>query len=334
MRGAVIDLGSNSFKLFLAEQKKDCLMVHTELAEVTRLGEGIVHTNKLSSQAIRRSLEVLKKYAEEISRFNPDKMVMLGTSALRLATNRNLFISQAEKILKSKVQIVSERGEGELVYAGLLSHPKWRSKSENTKNAKQIVQLDLGGGSLEIVGGKGTDISFVHSLPIGCVRLRDMFLKNQPLEPSELIRAMLHLNEKLLPVQKKLINYSNALWVATGGSATMLAAVIDALKLKNRTSKIKKENLKQLEEGCLLTLNELEELFNTVSSMTLDEICALPSIPKNRADLAASALLVYITLMRISSVSKLHISWRGLRYGAWSRWICPEPFNHLKMLKQ
>ena len=318
-RGAVIDLGSNSFKLLLAEQQKSCLIVHRESAYVTRLGEGVARTGKLSRDAMRRSLDVLRDYARAIDDFDAEKRVVLGTSALRLAKNRDIFIKQAKKLLGSSVRIVSEKMEGELAYAGLLSHPKWRSK--------QIIQLDLGGGSLEVIHAHGSAIHSIHSLLVGCVRLRDLFLKRQPLRAFDLARAALYLNEQLTPLRKlklKDARASRALWVASGGSSIMLARVMNALGMN--------EKLKAgiaCKEGCALQRPFLEDLLDIISSMDLDEVRALPAMPRDRADLAASALLVYVTLMRLLNVEKLRVSWRGLRHGAWNKWICSLPYTQV-----
>lgn len=311
LRGAVLDLGSNSFKLLLAEQNGATLTIHTEKVWITRLGENVATSRKLQPAALKRSLSAIKSCARLIRDFAPEKVFVSGTSALRTAQNREAFTTPAEEILKQSIHIISGKMEGELGFAGVCSHPRW--------SKKKVISLDLGGGSLQFVTGKAGVAETSKSLPLGAVRMRDRFLRVQPTSPAEMDYARLFLlramkrNVTLHPSTKLPV-------LAVGGSIATLAIMSQPHP--------EEVSIPEL-EGFRITRALLQGWISMLSGMTLPQLRKIPGLPPERADLALPAALTFLTAMEFLRVPYLSCATRGLRYGIWLKMISGRPFSKI-----
>lgn len=294
-RAAIIDLGSNTFKLMLVEQAGKKLSIHYETAITVRLGERLHHTRKLPSKAILRALQALKKFQKHIKKFHAKKIIALGTHALRSAKNRNSFLKPAEKILGIKIHVISGKKEGELVYAGISSNPSFR-KSE-------ILNLDIGGGSTECIHGKKRKLSSVESIPIGCVHLRDLFFKRYPVSPIQITHTEKYIQKKLSPIAKKHTSFHGKL-LSSGGTINALCSI---LYLSNDYRSF---------EGKKITQQQLHNIIIYLSSLSLPQIRKIPFLPSDRADIILPGALILYTSMKLLNIKTLQTSTRGLRYGA------------------
>lgn len=312
LRGAVLDLGSNSFKLFLAEQTGRRLVIFQEQALVTRLAEGIVETQKLKVAAIRRSLSKIREAAQAIQEFQPQKIFVSGTSALRSALNREKFIDPAEKILGQRIHIISGKREAAWAFAGITSHPKW--------SQGPLLSIDLGGGSLQFVEGEHGNLLFSKSLPLGAVRLRDRFFSHQPVTQTTLDQAKAFLQKKLSPITRKLHPQSKRV-VAVGGTMSTLC-----LMSQKKPGHVPIHQL----EGVPLTTRTLSNWIRRLAPLSLPDLRQIPGLPIDRADLALPGALVFLTILELLGIDSLYCATRGLRYGIWLKEIGQQPFSRIE----
>ncbi|MFZ5807346.1 MAG: hypothetical protein ACOY3I_09100 [Verrucomicrobiota bacterium] len=296
LRGAVMDLGSNTFKLMLAEQRGKALIVHYETAVTTRLGENLQRKGKFSEKAIRRALAALKKFRARIEKFGAEKIIAVGTQALRAAKNRNDFLRPAEKILSIKIQIISGKKEGELVFAGISSEPRWRKA--------EILNIDLGGGSMEWIHGKNGKLISVKSIPIGCVQLRDLFFKKYPASPTQIAEAKKYLLKNLSPVVAKYEPFRGRL-LSSGGTMNTLCSLGVRLTLS------------RFRESVSLTPRVLQKMERDFSVLTLAQLRKIPNLPKDRADIIVPGILILLTIVEILQKKHFSRAPSGLRYGVW-----------------
>ena len=305
-RGAVLDLGSNTFKLLLAEQAGGVLRITHEKAYPVRLGEGVAVTGRLQPAAVRRALRMLSSLQKKISAFKPAKMVAVGTGALRRARNRQTFLRPASKILRQPVRMLSGQEEGRLIALAA------RSLS---KPPRPRYHIDLGGGSLEVIDSRNPKKPKIQSLDIGCVAVRDTLLSRQPPSPDE----WMHARGKIETALRKLPRPSRSSQATfTGGTAHAYACLLRQKNVKAR----RLENLPIRRE-------ELIRLILRLLPLSAREITRLPGMPEDRVTVALPAFLVLDEAIQRLRLSKIRVSTHGLRYGVWLAHLAKTPVRRI-----
>lgn len=306
IRGAVLDLGSNTFKLLLAEQRKGVLRIFHEKAYPVRLGEGVAVTGKLQPDAVRRALRMLSLLLKKISPFAPDKVVAVGTGALRRARNRQTFLRPAAKILRQPVRMLSGKEEGRLIAlaARSLSQPP-----------RPRYHIDLGGGSLEVIDSQNPKKPRIQSLDIGCVAVRDTLLSRQPPSPDEWMRA----RRKIAAALRKLPRPNRSAQATfTGGTGHAYACLL-------RKKNVKARRLEDLP----IRREELIRMILQLLPLSSKEITRLPGMPEDRVTVALPAFLVLDETMQRLRLSKVRVSTHGLRYGVWLTHLANTPVRKI-----
>lgn len=311
VRGAVLDLGSNSVKFLLAEQRGRTLHVHHEAAHTTRLGDGVEATGRLTRRAIRDTLDVVIQSKAAAATYGASRLEVVGTSALRSADNAALFCQPARAILGRAVQVISGKTEARLAYAGVSSSRAWASK--------RIVALDLGGGSIEFILGRDGVLERSVSLPLGCVRLRDLFFHKQPATAETLEAARAFIRSKVRRILPWL-QEPGVIPVGSGGTMFSLTALY-----LNPHARSTPESC----EGRRVPAHEVRRIARSLALMDLAEIRGLAAIPPSRADVITAGALVYDVLMEASGARALGCATLGLRYGVWQENIAPVRFTRI-----
>ena len=306
IRGAVLDLGSNTFKLLLAEQRKGVLRIFHEKAYPVRLGEGVAVTGKLRPAAVHRALKMLSLLQKKISSYGPSQLVAVGTGALRRARNRQTFLQSAAKILRQPLRMLSGQEEGRLIALAA------RSLS---KPPRPRYHIDLGGGSLEVIDSKNPKKPRIHSLNIGCVAVRDTLLPRQPPSPDEWMRARGKMEAALRQLPRP---NRSAQATFTGGTGHAYACLLRKKNVKAR----RLENLPIRRE-------ELIHLILQLLPLSAREIARLPGMPKDRVTVALPAFLVLDEVIQRLNLSRIRVSTHGLRYGVWLAHLAKAPVRKI-----
>jgi exopolyphosphatase/guanosine-5'-triphosphate,3'-diphosphate pyrophosphatase len=168
---AAIDCGTNSTRLLVAQPGGLTL---ERINRITRLGEGVDETRRLSPAAIDRTMSALRDYRGVIDRFGVERIRMTATSAARDAANRDDFFAAAEAVVGVRPELLSGYEEGSLSFLG--------ATSDLQPDTGPWLVVDIGGGSTELVFGRsaGAAPEAVRSLDMGCVRLTERFLAEDP----------------------------------------------------------------------------------------------------------------------------------------------------------
>ncbi len=305
-RAAVLDLGSNTFKLLLAEQFGSTLRIHHEKAYPVRLGEGVALSGRLQPSARSRALSVLRQLERKIRAFHPDQVVAVGTGTLRRATNANSFLLPASRILGKKICLLSGHEEGRLISL---------ASRKLTQKKKPRFHIDLGGGSLEVIDSLRPAHPKIVSLNLGCVAVRDSLLPHHPPSPKEWDHALESVRRAL-----RKIPHPTAPTQATfsGGTGHTYACLLSGRNRKARRL-----------EGFPLSLPQLERLLRKVHPLTLRQLHRLPGMPHDRASLALSAFLVLRETMHRLHLPSVQLTTHGLRYGVWLDRLAPQPVKKI-----
>lgn len=296
MRYAVLDLGSNSIKCVMAETTARGVRVLHEDSIGTRLAENLIDTCELRPEAMARTLKALKGIREKADELRIEKFRAVATSAVRDSRNRREFLRAAKAVLGFPVRLLSGNEEAETIFSGVTADPHWRGKD--------ILILDVGGGSAEWVQGHHGKMEKRISLPLGAVRLRERFLHAYPVASDT---AALLVETIRGQIAHPLAHYQlgSRRLVGTGGTITCLVAI---------QKKLKAFDPRKIDHSSL-TIEQVRALLKSFTGRTLEELRELPGLPPKRADLIIPGTAVVLATMELLGVRRLNVSVRGLRYG-------------------
>src|SRR5262249_28211958 len=233
--------------------------------DMTRLGNGAFTTHRLSEDAISRGLGVLRHLVTLARNKGYDRIIAVGTSAVREARNGGDFIDLVAKQTGLTVRVVSGPEEARLIFLGI--------KNSVPMTDQPSLAVDVGGGSVELMVGNRETLLHARSLKLGAIRLADMFLQRTP---SSMVRDL----EKLVTDQLKgaLDSFKTKRFdslIATSGMAANLAEVIH-LKQTNRP-------LPQLNLATV-SLKDVKQIEEELAHSTIKERLAIPGLDPKRVD--------------------------------------------------
>jgi exopolyphosphatase/guanosine-5'-triphosphate,3'-diphosphate pyrophosphatase len=279
MRRAVIDIGTNTVKLLVADVDTGQTVPVLEADATTRLGETASHSDKLSAPAIRRTIAAVSAFVEQAGRLDATGIIALATSAVRDAVNAGEFLAACPL----PVEVLTGEREAELIFRGVSSDPAWASES--------LLVLDVGGGSAELIQGAAGKIERAISLPVGAVRLTEAIGDN--------FAAVAEHLRRVLPGRLANFNVTGRLMIGTGGGITTLARMARGQA-----------------DHARLKLDELRSWAGRLSAMPLAKRKQVPGLPPERADIIVAGGAVFVVAMELLGASELTVSARNLRYGA------------------
>ena len=300
MRVAVVDIGSNSTRLLVAELEDG--RVTAELARrttVTRLGDGVDASGNLSEEAMERVYRTLEEYRSVIEGHDVDTGLAVLTSAVRDAGNGEQFASAVENRYQLTPHILRGDQEAALTFLGATSQ---RSPEDRTP----ILVIDIGGGSTEFVIGVGREASFNVSNQAGVVRQTERHIDHDPPERSELeaiaddVRAIF---ERGVPEeQRRAVRHA----IAVAGTATSLAAIAQELDPYD-PEKV---------HGYVIDVAECQQILDRLASMPLDQRREVPGLHPDRAPTIVAGAVILIEALRFFGLDQVEISEHDILRGA------------------
>jgi exopolyphosphatase / guanosine-5'-triphosphate,3'-diphosphate pyrophosphatase len=302
VRVAVLDIGSNSTRLLIADVQDARSPVREVLrrSEVTRLGDGVDASGSLSEQAIERVMGTLADYRKLIAEHQTESGIALFTSAVRDAANGSDFAARVGDELGVETRVLSGEEEARLTFLGAMSDP-----AENGQRRASTVVVDIGGGSTEFVVGAGRTPGFHTSLPVGVVRMSERHIRSDPPASDELQALALDVRatiERGLPAAQR---RDAERGIAVAGTATSAAAIDQALDPYD-PSRV---------HGYRLALATVEELLARVSTMSEAERRSLPGLHPGRAPTIVAGLAILGEALRAFALSEVTVSEHDILFG-------------------
>ena len=214
---AALDLGSNSFHMVIAEQDQNGgLQLIDRVKEMVRLNAGLDEHGNLSLESQERALECLERFSQRLRVLPAQQVRAVGTNTFRAARNAEEFLSLAEQVLGHHISIISGREEARLVYLG--------AAFSLESSGKQRLVIDIGGGSTELIIGKGYKAITMNSLYMGCVSFSRRFFPGGKLTRKRLDSARAAAFQELEPVTQ---HYVRMGWDEVVGTSGTIRAVDD-----------------------------------------------------------------------------------------------------------
>lgn len=301
---AVIDVGTNSVKLLVAEVEGSAVRPLHESSHQTRLGQGFYETHILQPNAIRETAKSVAEFAALAAGWAPRSIQVIATSAARDAQNKDALLQAIHSASGLPVSIISGEQEADWAYRGVTSDPMLF--------AQALLVMDVGGGSTEFILGQKGERQFGESFPIGSVRLLEKNSLNDP--PTDAERAAFErqidavLQQQVVPrLAPHFKEFHNSVQlVGTGGTSTILARI--QLKLDT----FDREKI----EGMNLSRDEVTREKLRLWSMPLAARRTIVGLPPNRADVILPGALIFERVMVAFELASLRVSTRGIRFGA------------------
>jgi len=298
MRFAVIDLGTNTFHLLIAESGGDTFEILYKTNIPVKLGEGRINENIIVPAAFERGIATLKDFRKTIDSYQVDKIRATATSAVRSAENGNDFVSEAKEQANIEIEIITGDEEAASIYQGV-------KLSGAIKNLALI--MDIGGGSVEFILCDTEKLIWKASYNIGAARLMQQFFKSDPISDNEKNAIVNHIQNQLSNLFEICAKYQPKTLIGSAGAFETFAELI-----------IKKNNLPVSIALCKTYEFNYEDYIATTLKLinaTHLERVSMPGMIPLRVDMSVIAALITNYIMGRLQINKLILSTYDLKMG-------------------
>jgi exopolyphosphatase/guanosine-5'-triphosphate,3'-diphosphate pyrophosphatase len=298
-RVAVIDLGSNSFRMVVFKAGETEWVREDERSAAVRIGEGLAASGRLSEEAIARALATLDEFAELCERrgLAGHEVDAVATSAIRDAENGGDFLERVRLRTGLDVRVLSREQEARYGYLAAV----------HSTTLTDGCVLDLGGGSMQLVRVAGRIARESGSWRLGAVRMTERFLADEgpahPAKRSQCKALQAHVARKL--ERAPWLGATGPQLIGLGGTVRNLAAAAE------RAAGLPDEEV----QGFLLTQDALDDLICRLAALPAAERGSVPGIKPTRADIVLAGALVIQEVMRRGEFEALEVTGAGLREG-------------------
>lgn len=294
-RVAVVDLGTNSTRLLVADVSSGELREVDRLLEITRLGEGVDASGALTPTAIRRVLDCLDRYAARADALGAEPRVAVATSAVRDAANRAALLEPIER-LGFVSRVLSGIEEASLTFAGVAS---------DMATDGAVAVIDVGGGSTEVVLASDGELRFTRSYAAGCVRMAERHLGGGVVSRRALARCRADL-DSILTGLAGAARARLSLGVAVAGTATTAAAIdlgcdgYDAERI----------------HGHRVSRQAIADQLGMLAPLEHAERILVPGLEPDRAPVICAGLTVLEAVLDRLDLKEITVSERDILHGA------------------
>ena len=309
IRRAVIDIGTNSIKLLVAEVEGSIVRPVWEESTQTRLGHGFYPERVLQPGPIQDTAAAVSRFSGKARELGAAEVRVIATSAARQARNPEQLSKAIEKASGLPMRVITGEEEANYVFRGVTSDPRL--------NHKRLLLLDVGGGSAEFIVCQDQENQFAHSFELGTVRLLGELGLHDPPGKDQLAECRQKLREffddEIGPEVRPALERSKTSgsapdveFVGTGGTATILAGMEASL------SSFDRERIEQTRLSRSRLQWHVEHLWNMPAAQRKQVV----GLPPNRADVILTGAAIYECVMGYFDFHELRVSTRGLRFAA------------------
>ena len=294
-RVAVIDVGTNSSRLLVADVGGGRVAPVERRSRVTRLGRGVDLSGRLAAEAIEDVCAVIGEYVEALGELGAERVDAIATSAVRDAANGGAFVAELRERFDLSARVLDGDEEARLTYLG--------ATSEHVPERPTLV-VDIGGGSTELIVGSGREIAFHTSLQAGVVRHTERHISSDPPTAAEL--------EALAGDARGLIEKAIAgapgaeEGIAVAGTPTSLAAIELELDPYDPARV----------HGHVLELPSIQRLLSRLAAAPLAERVEITGLHADRAPTIVAGVVILVETMRAFGLERITVSEHDILYGA------------------
>jgi exopolyphosphatase / guanosine-5'-triphosphate,3'-diphosphate pyrophosphatase len=294
-RVAVIDIGSNSTRLLIADVLEGLVTEVERQSRVTRLGRGVDLSGQLSAEAIEAACAAIADYMAICREGGVENIDAIATSAVRDASNGSAFAAELRERFALSARVLDGEEEARLTYLG--------ATCENSPSVPTLV-VDIGGGSTELIVGTGDEVAFHTSLQAGVVRHSERHITSDP--PSALeLEALAADVRGLIEGAIASPGTSAEAGIAVAGTPTSLASIEIGLEPYDP---------KQV-HGHTLTLATIQRLLSQLASAPLSKRAGITGMHPDRAPNIVAGVVILVEAMRAFAIDSIEVSEHDILYG-------------------
>lgn len=294
MTVAVIDLGTNTFHLIIAEVAPGSVTVLFKTNEPVRLGQGRINENMIIPEAFERGINTLKNFKQEIEKHKIKVVKAIATSAIRSADNGLDFVKAAQAEAGIAIQVVSGDEEATYIFSGV--------KATGAIKGKSLI-MDIGGGSTEFIICDEHTILWKKSYNIGAARLMQAYFKSDPISQDDQTAIINHLNVELQGLKEACALYQPQHLIGSAGAfetfAQMLYEDIDLKTIKSAP----------------IALDHYQKLAQQLIASTHAERELMPYLIKLRVDMIVISAIITNYVISNCQINELSLSTYDLKMG-------------------
>jgi exopolyphosphatase/guanosine-5'-triphosphate,3'-diphosphate pyrophosphatase len=294
-RVAVIDVGTNSARLLVADVAAGRVAPVERRSTVTRLGRGVDLSGRLSAEAIEDACAAIGEYVAAYEELGAESVDAIATSAVRDAENGSAFVAELRERFALSARVLDGEEEARLTYVGATAEQP---------PTKPTLVVDIGGGSTELVVGTGAEISFHTSLQAGVVRHSERYIASDPPTVVELEALAADIRGLIEGAVGAGVEASAG--IAVAGTPTSLAAVEMGLEPYDPARV----------HGHVLSLPSIQRMLSQLASAPLAQRVEIPGLHPDRAPTVVAGVVILIETMRAFGLERIGVSEHDILYGA------------------
>jgi exopolyphosphatase/guanosine-5'-triphosphate,3'-diphosphate pyrophosphatase len=293
---AVVDIGSNSTRLLVADVEGGRVSEVERQSRVTRLGRGVDLSGQLAAEAIEAACATIADYVAICREADVENVESIATSAVRDATNGSAFVAELRERFALSARVLDGEEEARLTYLG--------ATAENPPSGPTLV-VDIGGGSTELIVGTGAEIAFHTSLQAGVVRHSERHIGSDPPATEELEALAADIRSLIEGATAGQTGVNANAGIAVAGTPTSLASIELGLEPYDP---------KQV-HGHTLTLTSIQRLLSQLASAPLDKRVQIAGMHRDRAPTIVAGVVILVETMRAFGLDRLTVSEHDILYG-------------------
>ncbi len=302
MRLAVIDMGTNTFNLIIAEVLPNSFHILHSTKEPVKLGQKLKGQHSLSADGIQRIVSVIQKFLDVINTYDVGKTLAIATSSIRTAKNQEEVIQIIKQRFHLDIQVIDGEREAELIY--IANHYATQSCIQSL-NDKHFLIMDIGGGSTEFIISDKNNAVWKKSFLLGMARLIDEIQPQDPPTSDDIQKLKNYLDHHLQPLHSALQHYSSHTLIGSSGVFDSIVEMIEAnihLLSKN-------------EQCCVTPQNDFYTIFHKILPLSLKERLQFPGLIEMRADMITMSLLLIDYVITKFDIKNFIVSFYSLKKG-------------------
>ncbi len=297
MRLAVIDMGTNTFNLLIAEINNSQFKTLFSIKNPVKLGQKIHENHQIDKDGLKRILTTLETYLNEIKQYSVDKIIPVATSSIRTAQNQKEILNIIKNILNIDVQIIDGEREAELIY--------YANRYAAKINHEKHLIVDIGGGSTEFIIANNQQAFWKRSFLLGMARLMDEVKFNDPIQPTDIETTFSYLHHTLSPLKENIQIHQPKILVGSSGVFDSIVEMIEA----------NIHSIEKTEYGCEIKKEDFYTIYHQLLPLSYSERLKFKGLIEMRADMIVVSLLLINYLLQEYGLEKIKISFYSLKEG-------------------
>lgn len=304
MRFAVIDLGTNTFNLLIAEKDTNHTfkkIFNTKIA--VKLGEGTINSGYIADAPFQRGIRALKQYQQYLLDYGVEKTYAFATSAIRTAVNGDEFVLQAKLVAGITIHVIDGNEEADLIYYG-------NNMAVKMTDDVSLI-MDIGGGSNEYILANKSTVFWKQSFALGAARLLEKFELSDPITENQIVEFNAYLKHQMHPLFEAIKLYKP---IELIGSSGAFESVVDIISGKYHTAPVNETDTEYD-----VNLEQYNDVSNYIKSTTLKERQFIEGLIEMRVDMIVISFLLIDFTLRECAINKMRVSTFSLKEGVISK---------------